>query len=331
MTLTFRDSVTVRLCLTSVFAGAALIIGPIGLLILSFQYLGLTGSSLATLIGLGVWIALLAVALTFDWFGVQRMGKEKSLSVSRINFEPEYLRLTGHTGWQFHYARQGISLSKETRTEKNGKTSYYLMIRAVEEKQPDVFFIGYDEKEVDGITATLTATDGSSRLGEPPAPTPWEDYFPLPAYLVAVLLLSLCAVFIDVLCVNGFLSPGCKNDGIRLATFAGLGFLATAGSVCLIIKHLTRATGIWITETALRAGYTHEKTVTYPYACHVLDEKWITGRGQSACILQVWKNGKRIKKFQLGGDEDRVVCEMVFRKLTTARQKALHAGSPGEC
>ena len=328
MTLTFNDSVTVRLYLTGAFVTGTLIFGPVISLTLIFRHLGLDTDaySLETLIGLGLWIAILALALHFDWLGIQRMSKEKSLSVSCIDLEPEYLRLTGHKGWQFHYARQGLALSKKE-AGRNGRTSYYLRIGVIGEKQEDEFFIGYDEEKVDDILTAFTTTGGSIQLGKTSTVTLWEDYFPLPAYHVAVLFFSVFVVFFDVLCLNGFLNPHHKDEKVWLV----LAILATTGLTWLIIKHLTRAAGIWIAETCLRVRHAHGRTVEYPYACHVFDKKWITGKGQSAFRLQVWKNGKRIKKFGLGFDEDGVMSEMVFRKLTTARQEALKATPHGDC
>jgi len=330
MTLTFRDSVTARLYCAAAFAGGILIFGPALLLMLIPQDLGLyldKYSVESSLMGLVLLITSLALALHFDWLGIQRMSRERSLSVSCIDFEPEYLRLTGHKGWQFHYARQGMSLSKDALAGKNGRTSYYLIIRVVEEKQEGTFFIGYDEKKVDDILATFTATSGSMRPGKTSMATLWEDYFPLSAYHVAALFFGVFVVFFDVLCLNGFSNPDHKDAGVWLA----LAILATTGFIWLMIKHLTRATGIWIAETCLRVRHAHGKTVEYPYACHVFDKKWITGKGQSTFRLQVWKNGKCIKKFGLGFDEDGVMLEMVFRKLTTARQEALKASPHGEC
>jgi hypothetical protein len=279
--------------------------------------------SIESLMGLVLSIAPLALALHFDWLGIQRMSGEKSLSVSRIDFEPEYLRITGHKGWQFHYARQDISLSKEALAGKNDRIPYYLIIRNVEEKHEDAFFIGYDEENVNEVLAAFTATSGSSRLSEAPVPTLWKDYYPLPAYHVAILFFSVFVVLFVMICLNGFSKPDCKDEGVRVA----LAFLATTGLVWLIIKHLTRVTGIWITETCLRVRHAHGKTVEYPYACSGFDKKRITVRGQSDFILQARKNGKRIKKFRLGGDEDRAMVETIFRKLTTARQEALKATS----
>jgi hypothetical protein len=325
MTLTFRDSVTARLYLAFVFAMGTWIFGPLISLLLIFRHLDLDTYSLGTLMGLGLWIALITLALHFDWLGIQRMSEEKSLSVARIDFEPEYLRITGHKGWQLHYARQGMSLSKEALAARKGRTSYYLIIRGVEEKQEDAFFIGYDEEKANDIPAAFTKTGGSHRPGE--APAPGEEYFPLPAYPyhVATLFFSVIVVFFDVICLNGFSNPDWRDEGIRLAAFAVLAFLATTGLVWLIIKHLTRVTGIWITETCLRVGHAHGKTVEYPHTCYVFDKKRISFRGQSSFILQAWKNGKRIKNCRLGGDEERAMLEMIFRKLTTARQKALKA------
>lgn len=329
MTLTFRDSVTVRLYLTSVLGGGTLILGPLIALLLIFQHLGLDTDaySFETLMGLGFWIALLALTLHFDWLGIQKMDREKSLSVSRIDFEPEYLRLTGHKGWQLHYARQGMSLSKEALTGKNGRTSHYLMIRVIEEKQEDAFFIGYDEEKMDNILAVFTTTGDSIQPDKTSMATLWEDYFPLPAYHVAVMFFSVFVVFFDVLCLNGFSNPDHKNEGVWLA----LAILATTGLMWPIIKHLTRATGIWIAATCLRVRHAHGKTVEYPYARYVFDKKWITGKGQSTFRLQVWKGGKCIKKFGLGFDEDGGMSEMVFKKLATARQEALKATPHDEC
>ena len=317
MTLTFRDAVTVRLYLATAFALGTLAFPGLLLLLIS-RYMDVNTYSTVFLVAAGLWLVFFLVAvLHFDWFGTQRMGYEKSLSVSRIDCAPEYLRLTGHTGWQIHYDLQGMSLSKEAYIGRNGNVSYYLILLAGPEEQEDMFFIGYDEEQVDAILADCTPGGSSGQLGTTPEPVPWEAYLPLPAYHMAVLLFSGFIVCIDSVLVNGFWKHG------HSVIFAALAFLATTGGVWLILKHLTRETGVWITETCLRVRHAHGKTVEYPYACHVFDKKLTTGQGHTAFIVQVWKHGKRIKKFQMGSNENTFLAEILFRKLTTARQKAL--------
>lgn len=329
MTLNFRDAVSVRFYLTIAFAFVPLHFGVPLLLLLFLNRLNIDNNDPVGWLAAGSWFTLICLVHIFDLSGLYRLNNEKATAVSCIVFDPEYLLITGHEGFQLHYPRKDRYLSKEARPGRIGRTSHYLIIHAFGKKEAE-FFIGFDEEETDKAVAAFEATmhyNGHAAWGEAQKawpPGPGEDYFPLPAlgWIVFALCMSVGAFFVNVFFVNTLSDPSQKVG----VTLTAIWLLLTTGALCSIKKVLTRATGMWIGETSLRVRHANGKTVEYPYERYAFDKEWVAQhRGAPVLVLQVLQDGKIIKRFALGSEErSAALLETVFSKLSARREEALN-------
>jgi hypothetical protein len=311
-----------------------------GLAMLVHTIVCYTGLKLLTCLGMlkgGGEKSLLASLAGFDWFGMKRMSGEKALALRRIDFAPEYVRLTGHAGWQFHYPREGMRPIKEVHPLRRGKAAYYLALQSLEEQRADApvtgehaendaFFIGYDEGEADTVIRAFATTDDLSGPGELSALSAREDFFALPSSWAWIPVFGLAVALITALAVNGW-QTFVVDGHSGFAVWAILWFSLTAAYLWLLIKHLTRATGMWIAEDCLRVRHAHTKICEYPYACCVFDKERTEVRDAVNFYLRVWKDKKRTGKFLLAmhGNQapqgDEAVVDLFFRRLISAQQK----------
>ncbi len=351
MKLSFDDDVGPRIFLLNALQAVGIVIAaPVAFFKLSqtiAPWLSVTSKD--ELSGITIIITVSAVALwfflnrKFDLLGLFRMSREKILSVAGIEFEPEKLLIRGHQGFLRTFPRQGLVLTKETRSNRFGRPSCYIIVQPAKGERAE-FFIGYSEEETAAVLKAFAETDPrqapmemradfsslfeTQTLPEEDAPAslstvsvPEKDksmppkvkarelaYFPLETSPFWLVLFTLAIAWL--LCQ--FTIEKIFFSQEKFALWATLTLMVVSGGmaalcVSMLLSFIKDPIGASITPACLRVKYKFGKNIEYDYTRYNFAQNFLVDPSNMHATYRIiiLRDGNQVDTLRFGrADED---------------------------